>query len=118
MAKENFKNFPWIAPWQPISEQGQEAYENELQLEVSPGHPLHGVRARAIGRTSNTDDVLFALEDHLALFAVVHLTYVGRPEHSPKWPTVVLYQDLDQWVMEGMLQDAASFENSQSDRAA
>jgi hypothetical protein len=113
-----FKDFPWIAPWQPISERGRGAYELELLLEVGPGHPLFEVPVRALARTSHDDDILFALDEHPAAFAVVHLTFRGRRERESKWPSVVLFRDLDHWVTQGMLRDAARFEIDQSNQAA
>jgi hypothetical protein len=113
-----FKDFPWIPPWQPISQRGREAYEHELRLEVSPGHPLFEVRATAVGRTCHDDNVLFHLHQHGAMFAVVHLTFRGRPEKDVKWPQVTLYRNLDHWIMRGMLMDAARFEIDQSGQAA
>jgi hypothetical protein len=118
MNKIDFKDFPWIAPWQPISSRGREAYEHELRLELSLSHPLFEVRATAIARTSHGDDVLFLLHDHGAQLAVVHLTFQSRPEPEAKWPSVVFYRDLDHWIMRGMLRDAARYEIDQSGQAA
>jgi len=119
MATEDFKDFPWIDPWVPVSNRGQEAYDNELKMELSLDHPLYGVRSRAIARTCHTDDILFELHDHnIARFAVVHLTFRGRPESDPQWPSVVLYRDLEHWVTQRMLRDAATYEIDQSNQAA
>lgn len=113
MNRDAFNNFPWIQPWQAISERGRIAYEHELSLELSPAHPLFGVRATAIARSSVGDDVLFQLYEHVAELAVVHLTYTGRPEVDG-WPQMTLYANTDHWVMRGMLVDAARFESDQS----
>ena len=119
METENFKEFPWIDPWVPVSDRGQEAYANELKMELSLDHPLYGVRARAVARTRHTDDILFLLQDHpMAGFAVVHLTFRGRPESDPQWPSVVLYRDIEHWVTQRMMRDAAAYEIDQSNQAA
>jgi hypothetical protein len=119
MASTDYKEFPWIAPWIPVSERGQGAYDHELRMEVGLNHPLYGVRIRAIARTCHTDDVLFELRDHrIAQYAVVHLTFRGRVETDPQWPSVVLYRDLEHWVTQRMLRDAASYEIDQSNQAA
>lgn len=119
MSAPDFKNFPWIAPWQPISERGREAYEHELHLEIGLDHPLYGVKRRAIGRACHTDDVLLEILDHrLAEYAVVHLTFRGRREEDPQWPSVILYRDLEHWITRRMLPDAARFEIDQSNQAA
>ena len=118
MISSDFKEFPWIAPWQPISEKGREAYELELKLEVTPGHPLFEIPVRAVARTGHDDDVLFQTQGHPAQLAVVHLTYRGRRESEPKWPSVILYRDIDHWIMRGMLRDAARYEIDQSNQEA
>jgi hypothetical protein len=115
---KSFGNFPWIPPWQQISDRGRAAYEHELKLETSPGHPLHGVPATAIGRTMHDDNILFQLHGHAAALAVVHLTFRGRPEREVKWPHVTLYRHLDHWIMRGMLIDAADYEIDESNQAA
>jgi len=114
----DFTNFPWIAPWQAISARGREAYENELGLEVTPGHPLYGVPIKAVGRTCHGDDILYELLNHPAQLAVVHLTFTGRPEREPRWPSVTFYSDLDHWVARGLMPDIARYESDPSNRAA
>ena len=114
----DFTNFPWIAPWQAISAQGQEAYELELHLELTPGHPLYGVNVSAVGRLCHGDDILFALHDHPAQLAVVHLTFTGRPEREPRWPSVTFFSDLDHWVARGLMPDIARYEIDPSKKAA
>src|SRR5664279_2934243 len=115
----HFEEFSWIDPWVPISERGREAYENELKMELGLDHPLYGVKARAIARTCHTDDILFHLKDHpIAEYAVVPLTFRGRLESSPQWPSVILYRDLEHWVTQRMLRDAANYEIDQSNQAA
>src|SRR5687768_9110997 len=118
MAIPDFQNFPWIMPWQEISLQGRQAYEHELHLELSPGHPLHEKAVTAIARTCHDDDVLFRLHGDEAALAVVHLTFRGRPERDVKWPSTTLYRDMDHWVTACMIPDAAAFELDQSNPAA
>jgi hypothetical protein len=118
MDNTDFTRFPWITPWQAISERGRVAYEHELHLETSPGHPLFETPVTAIGRTCHDDNVLFKLHQHPAAFAVVHLTFRGRSERDVKWPCTILYRDLDHWVTAGLIPDAANYEIRQSDSAA
>lgn len=106
----DFTHFPWIAPWQAISAQGRIAYEHELRLELTPGHPLYEMKFTAVGRICHGDDILFQLHDHPAQLAVVHLTFTGRPERGARWPSVVFYSDLEHWVARGLLPDAARYE--------
>ncbi len=119
MDSRAFKDFPWIDPWVSVSDRGREAYDAELRQEVSLDHPLYGVRAKAVGRTCNTDDILYHLKEHpIAEFAVVHLTFRGKPENGPQWPSVTLYRDLEHFVTARMLRDAAAYEIDQSNQAA
>jgi hypothetical protein len=67
--------------------------ENELSREICSDHILHGVAASAIARRWRRDDVLFKLED--GKFAQIHLT--RRPEASPNFPTVDIYETFAHW---------------------
>src|SRR5690242_3734850 len=99
MKAKDLKDFPWIDPWVPVSDRGRIAYDHELQMELGLDHPLYGVRVKVIARTIHTDDVLFELRDHrIAEFAVVHLTFRGKPESDSQWPSVILYKDLEHFV--------------------
>ncbi|PWR23985.1 hypothetical protein [Zavarzinia compransoris] len=78
--------YPWIA----LTDGAARAlFDRELRLELVPGHPLHGIGATAIGRVDGEDDILFALDD--GRLAVVHLTFIGKPEQSPAWPRCTLF---------------------------
>ncbi len=114
----DFERFPWISPWQAISARGRVAYEQELSLEVSPGHPLFDVPVSAIARTCHDDNVLFLLHNHSADLAVVHLTFRGKTERDAKWPSTVLFRSMDHWVTACMIPDAAAYELDQSNPAA
>lgn len=118
MTDVDFDRFPWISPWRRISARGREAYENELKLEMTPGHPLYGTTCRALARNTSNDDVLFLVPDPFTPLARVHLTFIGRPERQTQWPAVTLFADLSHWVMECMMPDAARFEMDPFNRAA
>ena len=119
MDTKNLKDFPWIDPWVPVSDRGRAAYDYELTMELGLDHPLYGVRASAVARTCHSDDILYRLKDHrIAQYAVVHLTFRGKPEGDPMWPSVILYRDLEHFVTQRMLRDAAAYEINQSDQAA
>lgn len=106
----SFRDFPWIAPWQAISDRGRDAYRLECRLELTPGHPLYGVDIVPVARRCDSDDILMALSHPQAELAVVHLTFIGAPETDVKWPATILYQDLQHWVRERMIPDLAQFE--------
>ncbi|MFK8845185.1 hypothetical protein [Streptomyces sp. Ac-502] len=72
------------APWW-VPDGGLHGLERELHRELPPGHPLYGLRVRAVARCEACDDVLFAVIDRPFRWSVVHLTWSGRQEQPP-WP--------------------------------
>ena len=85
----------WVEPWELVSPDSARKLEAELRLEAVPGHPLYGVVAQAFGRRDGRDDIALALPDET--FAVVHLTWISKPERSAAFPFVDHYatvQDL------------------------
>jgi hypothetical protein len=75
------------------------SFEAELHRELSPGHPLYGLRLRAIGRRPDRDDALFAIDDGSGRVAQVHLTWLGAEERLP-CPVARIYNDVAAWVAE------------------
>ena len=59
--------------------------EAELRVEAAEGHPLYGETMVAIARCEGCDDVLFSIEGEHVRWAIVHLTWSGKPERAP-WP--------------------------------
>ncbi len=81
-------------PWVPIDGDG-EGFLSELRKEVTRGHVLFGKEGiSAIARREDRDDVLFLVEDMLA---VVHLTYSQR-ETDPRWPHTDLYSSWNEFL--------------------
>ena len=115
---EHSHHFPWILPWKAISANGRDAYRLEVSLEVTPGHPLFGVRVTPLARRCDSDDVLFELHHHPAQLAVVHLTFTGAPERKLHWPAITLYKDLQHWVTRRMMPDVAYYETHGIRKAA
>jgi len=72
---------PW---WQP-DEAGLAELQRELQLELSPGHPLFRLPVDVRSRCGACDEVLVSVVD--GTFALVHLTWSQHPE-PPPYPTV------------------------------
>jgi len=118
MSVSDFKDFPWLSPWQPISLQGREAYKLELDLELSPAHPLYEQEFIPIARTCDGDDILFGLKGTACRLVVVHLTFTGRPEPDGRWPRAIFYRDIDDWIMRCMIPDLARFEKTRYKDAA
>lgn len=71
--------------------------EEELQREISAGHPLFGLRVRTLARRRANDDVLFAVEDGTGRVAVVHLTWTHNPPDPPPFPRTVMFPSLEAW---------------------
>ncbi|AMV19331.1 hypothetical protein [Planctomyces sp. SH-PL14] len=86
----------FLAPWEAVT-RAPSNLEQELLREISPAHPLNGCRPLAIARRGDNDDVLFRLEGTAEPYAVVHLTWTGRPENSGVWPNTRFYTSLKDW---------------------
>ena len=96
MTPEGFLTLDWLAPWRPATQGAH--LEAELEREVGPGHPLHGVRAVAVGRRLDSDDVLFFIPGPQARLVVVHLTWKGGREADPSSPETIFYKSPEEWV--------------------
>jgi hypothetical protein len=94
----------WLRPWERLKDAG-EALVNELQNELPPRHVLYGVPVIAVARRIDCDDVLFTAEDSSKTLAVVHLTWTGKPEHDPRWPSTTLYRDWQDWIERCLVPD-------------
>ena len=71
-------------PWYRPDDAQADGLLREAFREIGPDHELSGNRLRAIAKCAGCDDVIFGLDD--GTFAIVHLTWTGRPE-SPPWPS-------------------------------
>lgn len=59
-----------------------ELFAEELERELSPGHPLHGRTWMVVARALPQDEVIAQAGDEVAL---IHLTWTRRAERLP-WP--------------------------------
>ncbi len=82
-----------LTPWEPIDPVDSGRFEDEYAVEIGKAHPLYGVPVKAVARRIDCDDVLFELLRHLCEYAVVHLTWSGREESDPRWPSCDIYAD-------------------------
>jgi len=103
MNVEHFNHLNWLEPWEPTTHD----FEAELHRELIAGHPLFGVRAIAVGRRCDCDDVLFLLSEHSSPLAVVHLTW--QRETTPDWPHTELYASLADWIERCMKPDSLEY---------
>ena len=67
-------------------------------MEFNPRHPFHAVKARAVAKRDDCDDVLFELSGHESLLAVVHLTWSQRSETIPTHPNTTLFASWAEWI--------------------
>ena len=89
--------FPWERTTEPL--------EAQLYRELTPGHPLFGITARAVARRSDNKETLFALSDACLPFAVVRLCETPETLTSPLSPATEFYASLDDWVENRMQRD-------------
>src|SRR5262249_535953 len=92
----------FLEPWFVPGADNLAAMEAELALNLP--HPLHSLKAHAIARRQDRDDVLFEINDHGFKLAVVHLTWRQVTETNPKWPATALFASWSQWI-ESMKRD-------------
>lgn len=70
-------------PWfRPADEQSQ-SLRQEVLAEIGPDHELAGRGLDVVAACSGCDDVVLQVDD--GTFAIVHLTWTGRPE-AGHWP--------------------------------
>ncbi|HST04524.1 MAG TPA: hypothetical protein VLQ48_07285 [Chloroflexia bacterium] len=99
------RKLEWLVPWCPVDSE----LDLQLKKEVGWGHPLYVQKAIAVGRRSDSDDVLFYLPDYSAPLAVVHLTWSDAPGPEPMFPWTVVYSSLEEWVDQCMKPDYVEY---------
>jgi len=97
-------------PWIAVGESALSVTQ-ELQRELTEGHPLWNAKVCAVARRLDSDDVLFAVEreGEFMQYAVVHLTWRAGQEPLAAWPETELFDSLEQWVRERMFADHVAF---------
>jgi hypothetical protein len=99
----------WQEPWQELTEADQTRFEAELRKELGPTHPLFGIEANAVGKSSASDDVLFQLQGTEASYVLVHLTWTGGCDANGVWPTHEFYHSWQDFVTHRMQHDAFGY---------
>ena len=97
------------SPWELIDPSKMEDIEKELSIEIGEEHPLYNVNCQPIAQRIDNDDVLFEINPHLCDYAIVHLTWSGKKETSPDWPTVELFTDIDDLNNERLIPDHEAY---------
>ena len=89
----DWKPEPLPEPWLVLSDDLRPSFETELAKEVTEGHPLSTELVTPVAKCGHCDSVVFSVERQPLEWALVHLTWSGRPE-SPPWPTTSLHPTL------------------------
>jgi hypothetical protein len=95
-------SFSLLEPWRALPPERAQALLREVQIELSPGHPLYGADLTAIAVSRLADDVLFLLDD--GRVANVHLTWSRGAEQNP-WPSHRIYASFEEWAKQVMIPD-------------
>jgi hypothetical protein len=101
----------YLEPWIAVTNHAANL-EAELRREVSEGHPLHARSPIAIAQRTDTDDVLFRMNETGPRYAVVHLTWRGEPEPESRWPETRFFETMDQWKNFCMVPDHEEFKRA------
>ncbi len=101
----------FLPPWNATG-QFADNLVKELEREVTEGHKLWRVQVKAIAQRTDSDDVLFKIENGSNGYAVVHLTWSGEPEEDTKWPDTRIFDSLEAWATECMMVDHEEFVGS------
>jgi hypothetical protein len=102
----------YLEPWICVVDEA-ELFTLELKREISPQHPLFEIKAHAIARRIDCDDVLFEIESNETQLAVVHLTWSGKREDEPIWPSTKFYRDSEEWINSCMMIDHLDYSGAE-----
>ena len=91
-----------LEPWGFVLKEDAAGLVAELKKEMRRAHVLSGAMVEAVARRCDCDDVLFKTDSKKGLFAVVHLTWSGKPDQFSDWPHTVFYQSWEEWTQEDM----------------
>jgi hypothetical protein len=112
-------------PWAAINIEQKLYFEEELQKEIdrpsnsvlnliTKKHVLAGYFCAAVCNSIQEDDVLFSIYSPIKgdqKFALVHLTFSGKPEESHLWPYTTLYKSFNDFKFLRMYPDKADWED-------
>lgn len=96
--------FDLLEPWGSLPDDGS-ALVAELHRELRKDHVLYGIEADAIAMRRDCDDVLFRINGRPEQYAVVHLTWSGRPDPNKGWPSTDFFRDEEDWRARCMVPD-------------
>lgn len=94
----------YLEPWhsaEQIGERIARGLEEQIRIELPPGHILYGITVKLLAR-GNGDDALFELLDGSGRVADVHLPWSKNQERLP-WPGTDIYRNLKEWCEQVMV---------------
>ena len=80
-------------PWQDVLPEQRSRLDAELRAEVGPGHVLEGRSTSVIARCGACDHVFAHIDESPPGWAIVHLTWSGRPDRAP-WPRTAVFTSI------------------------
>lgn len=84
--------------WLHTTENQGESLLTELSKELSPGHKLFDADLTVVAYKDGTDDILCKYDNEPDRYAMVHLTWLGKPETDSVFPFVEFDGDLDSFL--------------------
>jgi hypothetical protein len=100
---------PWRSPWRAIQFAADiPGVQAQLEIEITPKHPLFGRSAIVVGRRIDCDDVLVTFKDDT--YANVHLVWGRSGDNSGEYPSWFPYGGLPEFVT-AMNGDAEEYGN-------
>jgi hypothetical protein len=106
MCRVAYSSIEFLHPWDPFIRGQADAFLLELEHELSPGHPLYGVKLLPLAHSGAADDALFAMEDGRVV--QVHLTFSLRSEQPPL-PRHRIFSNASEWVEQVMRPEHEEF---------
>lgn len=92
MTYSDWEPEPFPEGWEMLDEAQRSSFKSELELELSPGHPLFGLGAIAVAKCQGCDETLIHAEhEDGQRWSLVHLTWRRGPENLP-WPLTTIYE--------------------------
>jgi hypothetical protein len=101
--------FQLLEPWLPLEGDKGSGFEAELAREMRPDHILSGSHCRAMARRCDCDDVLFQTDSKKGSLVVVHLTWSGKPDQYPQWPSSRFFASWEDFKKEEMLPEHQAY---------
>ena len=80
-----------LPPWKLVDPERVLRLNDELRRELCVSHVLARSSFEAVAMSTMSDDVLFMTDSILGALACVHLTWSGKPDLHPSFPSTEFY---------------------------